>query len=193
MGVPLYISFFYNDQKNYNTFCLKPTSDISIFYIDESKINQNFYKGKTIEYILNNESDNFYINNTFIINGDQNYIFDIDAVSFQITNIINEDKGEIYNGNEKLNINSFFNAKTKSLIHKKKIDEGYLMIINIITKPRNQKSNKISTCEIEAKIYLYVSQKNCSMNEFSNNYCQKCKKDYKKFKNNCYHKSKKIK
>ena len=39
------------------------------------------------------------------------------------------------------------------------------MIIDIETKPRNQKSVNISTCEKEAKIYLYISQKNCTMNE----------------------------
>ena len=34
-----------------HTICLKPTNDISIFYIDESRINQNYYNGKIIKYI----------------------------------------------------------------------------------------------------------------------------------------------
>ena len=72
-------------------------------------------------------------------------------------------------------------------------DEGYLMIIKIVTKPRNQNID-ISTCEEEGQIYLYVNQKNCTMNEASNNFCQKCISEYGKYEieNKCYHKSEKF-
>ena len=51
------------------------------------------------------------------------------------------------------------------------------MIINIKAKPRNRPSS-VSTCVNEEKIYLYVSQKNCTMDKESDNYCQKCKDEY---------------
>ena len=65
------------------------------------------------------------------------------------------------------------------------------MIISIKTKPRNRPSS-VSTCVNEAKIYLYVSQKNCTVDEASDNYCQKCIDEYGKSGNNCYHKSEKF-
>ena len=154
----------------YNTFCLNPTNDISIFYINENKIDQNFYKGNTIEYILNNDNDTFSIDNLFSINGKENYTFDLDAVSFKIINITNK-YGELYNGNEELFNNSFFNAKDNYLIHKRISNGGYIMIINIVTKPRNQNIT-ISTCIQEAKIILNVSKKNQIIIEETDNYIQ---------------------
>ncbi len=176
-----------------NTFCLYPTSDISIFYIDESKINQKFYIGKTVKYTLANEFDYFNINNTFIINENETYIFDLNTVSFKIVKITNK-KGRIFNDEEELFEGSFFNAKNNYLIYKGIDNEtdGYLMIIDIETKPRNQKSVNISTCEKEAKIYLYIAQKNCTMNEISNNFCQNCIQYYGKYENKCYYKSEKF-
>ena len=51
----------------------------------------------------------------------------------------------------------------------------------------------ISTCENEAEIYIYVNQKNCTINETtSNNFCQKCIPNYGKYINNCYEKSEKF-
>ena len=160
---------YYNEKGplHNNTLCLNPTSDISIFYIDESKINQQFYIGKTVKYTLANEFDYFNINNTFIINKNVNYIFDLNTVSFKIVKITNK-KGKIFNDEEELFEGSFFNAKNNYLIYKgidNETEKGYLMIIDIETKPRNQKSVNISTCEKEAKIYLYIAQKNCTMNE----------------------------
>jgi hypothetical protein len=114
--------------------------------------------------------DNFHIHDIFIINGKESYEFDLDTFSLQITNITNK-KGNIFNGNEELVKDSFFNAKNKFLIHKRQNDDGYLMVITIATKPRNRESIQISTCEKEAKLYLYVSQKNCTMNSNSNNFC----------------------
>ena len=180
-------------KKTSQTICLKSTNDISIFYIDESKINQNYYKGKIIKYMLNNENDNFNINNTFIIAGKEEYIYmEINLVSLKITNITNK-KGYIFNEDEELFENSFFNSKNGYLTHKKNDDDGYLMIIHISTKPRNKNIN-ISTCEEEAKIYLYVSQANCTIEDMSNNsFCQKCKSDYGKFnENKCLLKTEKI-
>ena len=78
-----------------NTFCLYPTSDISIFFINESKINKKFYTGKTLKYILNNEFDYFNINNSFVINGNEDYIFDLNAVSFKIVNFVTLKKGVV--------------------------------------------------------------------------------------------------
>ena len=187
---------YYNNsiiQKATNqTICLKPTNDISIFYIDESKINQNYYEGKIIKYILNNEYDNFNINNTFIITGKEENKFDLNLVSLKITNITNK-KGYIFNEDEEIFENSFFNNKNGYLTHKKNNDDGYLMIIHIATKPRKH-NTIISTCLEEAKIYLYVSQTNCTIEEMSdNNFCQKCKSDYGKInENKCVHKSEKI-
>ena len=192
----IFISYYKkneNKESFNNTFCLYATSDISIFYIDESKINQNFYMGKIVKYLLNNEFDYFNINNIFVINGNEDYIFDLNTVSLKIVNITNK-KGRIFNEEEELFEGSFFNAKNNHLIIERdnETDEGYLMIIDIITKPRNQKSVKISTCEKEAKIYLNVAQKNCTMNEISNNFCQNCIQDYGKYKNKCYNKFEKL-
>ena len=73
-----------SNSESLNTFCLKSTNDISIFYINENKINQNFYKGNILKYILNSETDIFNIDNLFIIDGKENYIFDLNAVSLKI-------------------------------------------------------------------------------------------------------------
>ena len=167
-----------------NTFCLKPMNSIDKFYIDDNKINQKFYKGETLIYFLNNESDDFNINNIFSINGKENLDFNLDTVSLEIISIQNK-KGKIYNGNEELFEGSFFNSKNIYLTHKKINDEGYLTIITIKTKPRNRKSS-VYTCETEAKIYLYVAQKNCTINETSDNFCQKCIDGFGKYENNCY-------
>ena len=183
-----------NLDKYYNNLCLYPTSDISIFYIDENKINKAFYIGKTLNYIVNNELEYIEINRTFAINENEDYIFDLNTVSFKIVNITNK-KGRIFNGEEELFEGSFFNAESNYLIYKRldnESDEGYLMIITLVTKPRNQKSVNISTCERESTIYLYVAQKNCTMNEISNNFCQKCVSNYSKYGNKCYNKSEKI-
>ena len=192
-GSPIiYLSYYppdYIDRNN--TFCLYPTSDISIFYISESKINQNFYKGKNISYILNYEFDLFNINNTFVINENEEYIFDLNAVSFKIINIENK-KGRLFNHEEELFAGSFFNARSSFLKHKKIDEDGYLMTIKIATKPRNQKFVNISTCEEEANIFLYVARNNCTMNESSNNFCQNCITDYGKYEDKCYHKSEKL-
>ena len=185
------LSYYDNRKAMNNTFCLYPSNNISIFFIDESKINQKYYRGKVLQFILNKEIDNFNINNSFIINKNEDYIFDLETTSFKIINIDNK-KGKIFNGEEELIENSFFNAKNYYLIHKKLVEEGYLMIIYIVTKPRDQKSVNISTCENEAKIYLYVSQKNCTMDEISNNFCQKCIPNYGIYENKCYHKSEKF-
>ena len=175
----------------YNEFCLNKTKDISIFFVDKSKINTKFYKGKNLKYILNNEVDNFNINNSFVINGKENYIFDLNTVSIKVINITNK-LGNIFNKEEELFTNSFFNSENNYLIHKKITDEGYLMTISIVTMPRNQKSANIITCENESNIYLYVAQKNCTMNESSDDYCQNCMPDYGKYENKCYHKSEKF-
>ena len=65
------------------------------------------------------------------------------------------------------------------------------MIISIKTKQSNRNSS-VSTCINEAKIYLYVPQKNCTIVEVSDNYCQKCINEYGKNGNNCYHISEKL-
>ena len=182
-----FITKFYN-------FCLDPKSDISSFFIDNSKINQNYYKGKEVKYILNNEINNFNIDNIFVINGNENSVFYLDTVSLKITSISNN-KGKIYNGNEELDVNSFFNPKNRYLTYKR-LDggDGYIMTISIETKPKNKNIN-IRTCETEAKIYLYFPQKNCTMTEYSNNFCQQCiNNNYAKNinENKCYHKSEKF-
>ena len=192
-GSPI-ISYSYVNKETYFNFCLYSTSDISIFYIDESKINQKFYTGKIVEYALNNEINYFNINTTFVKNGNEDYIFDLNTVSFKIVNITNK-KGKLFNDKEELFEDSFFNAKNNYLIYKRgenEGDEGYLMIIYMSTKPRNQNKINISTCEKEAKIFLYISQKNCTMNNISKNYCQKCISGYGKYENKCYHKSEKL-
>ena len=84
------LQIFTTEIPSTHTICLNPTNDISIFYIDESKINQNYYNGKIIKYILNNEYDSFNINNIFIITGKEEYKFELNLVSLKITNIINK-------------------------------------------------------------------------------------------------------
>ena len=111
-GSPRIDISYYSGKKakiRYKTFCLNQTNDISIFYLNENKINKNYYKGNTIKYFLSNDIDNFNINNSFSINGHENYIFDLDTVSLKIINITNK-KGNIYNDEEELFENSFFNA-----------------------------------------------------------------------------------
>jgi len=179
--------------KFYN-FCLDPKNDISSFFIDNSKINQNYYKGKEVKYILNDETININIDKIFVINENENLLFFLDTVSLKITSISNN-KGIIYNGNEELGVNSFFNPKYKYLTYKRlNDDDGYIMTITIETKPKNQNID-IRTCGIEAKIYLYVPRKNCTMTEYSNNFCQKCINiNYSKNlnENKCYDKSEKF-
>ena len=172
-------------------FCLNPTNNISHFYINENKINTNFYKGKKVEYIINNKSDIFSIDNIFTINGNESLQFFLDVVSFKIVNITNKEKAHIYNGDEELFENSFFNAKNNYLSFQKIVDEGFLMIIKIQTKPLNMNIN-ISTCEEEAEIYLYVYQKNCTINTTTNDFCQNCIPNYAKLENKCYEKTEKI-
>ena len=177
--------------KHVINICLNPTNNISNFYISENKINNKFYKGKKVEYIFNNESDIFKIDDIFTINEDQNLQIYLDIISFKIVNISNKEKAHIYNGDEELFENSFFNAKNNYLSFKKISDEGFLMIIKIQTKPLNMNIN-ISTCENEAEIYLYVYQKNCTINITSNDFCQNCIPEYGKLGNKCYEKTEKI-
>lgn len=73
-----------------NILCLKPMNNIDKFYIDDNKINQKFYKGKTLIYFLNNESDDFNINNIFSINGKEYLDFNLDTVSLEIISIQNK-------------------------------------------------------------------------------------------------------
>ena len=47
-GSPI-ISYSYVDKETYSNFCLYPTSNISVFCVGESKINQKFYTGKIVE------------------------------------------------------------------------------------------------------------------------------------------------
>ena len=176
------------------TFCLNSTNNISNFYIDENKIISNFYKGNTLQFLFNNLTNNFDIDNLFSINGNNNFIFYKDLVSFKIINITNIDKGKILNGdNEELTKDSFFNSRNNYLTHNKTSNEGYIMEITIETKPKNINSS-ISSSEIKAKIYLYVFQQNCTMINKTNDFCQICNPDYGKYiiENKCYHKSEKI-
>ena len=174
----------------YSTFCLEPRNDITNFYIDDSKINTNYYIGKTKEYFVNNNDTlNIPIKDLFIIKDFDNLEIILDTISLEISSIQNG-KGQIFNGNEELFEGSFFNPNI-NLTFKNKINEGYLMIISIKTKPRNRPSS-VSTCTNDAKIFLYVSQENCTMNKTSDNYCQNCIDEYGKSNNNCYHKSEKF-
>ena len=177
-----------------NTFCLNQNTNISNFFIDECKINQKFYKGKKVEYILNNETNYFNIDNIFNVNGYEDLPIYLDTVSLKIVNITNK-KGNIFNGDEELIENSFFKPKNNYLKYIKTDEDGYLMTISIETKVIYKEHLSISTCEKPAEIYLHISQKNCSINEFSHDFCQKCIPDYGKFPidNKCYHKSEKLK
>jgi len=174
----------------YSTFCLKPRNDITNFYINDNNINRNYYNGKTVIYsIYNNDIINIPIKDLFVINGFDDLEINLDTISLEISSIQNK-KGQIFNVNDELFEGSFFNPNI-NLTFKNIINDGYLMIVSIKTKPRNRPSS-VSTCTNEAKIYLYVSQKNCTMEEVSDNYCQKCIDDYGKSGNNCYHKSEKF-
>ena len=65
-------NFFINITKNpgYDfNFCLNPIIDPTKFYIDNTKINQKYYKGQTIKYIINNDIEKIYIDKIFKING----------------------------------------------------------------------------------------------------------------------------
>ena len=135
----------HNSSPRDSFFCLNPTKDPSIFYIDNTKINQKYYKGNTFKYIINNETEKIYIDKIFNINGQKDLEFNLEAVSL----VVNK-KGNIFNDNEELYINSFFNPKNKYLIHKRMDDEGYLMNISIATKPLNQKNINIFTGEENA-------------------------------------------
>ena len=98
-------------------FCLKSINNISDFYIDESKIIPDYYKGNTLEFLFNNLTNTFDIDNLFTINGNNNYVFYKDLVSFKIINITNNDKGKIFNGDdEELTQDSFFNAVNNYLL-----------------------------------------------------------------------------
>jgi len=177
-------------QKESFTFCLKPRYDITKFYIDDNNININYYNGKTVEYFINNDVYNIPIKDLFSINGFDNLEIILDKISLEISSIQNGN-GQIFNGNEELFERSFFNPNINLTYFKKVINDGYLMIISIKTKPRNRNSS-VSTCANEAKIYLYAPQKNCTIDEASDNYCQKCINEYGKNGNNCYYKLEKL-
>ena len=55
-------------------FCLGP-NNLTNFYINKNKINPNFYKGKIVKYILNDEINTFIIDNIFIVNGNEHLNF----------------------------------------------------------------------------------------------------------------------
>ena len=171
------------------TFCLKPKNDITNFYINDSKINKDYYKGKKLEYFINNDTYNIPVKDLFSINGFDNLEIILDTISLEISSIQNG-KGKIFNGNEELFERSFFNPNI-SLTFKRIINDGYFMIIRIKTKPRDRPSS-VSTCVNETQIYLYVSQKNCSMDKASDDYCQKCMDEYGKSGNDCYHRTEKF-
>jgi len=168
---------------------LEPRNEISQFYIDDNNINKNYYKGKAAIYFIKADTYNIPIADLFSINGFDDLEINIDTISLEISSILNG-KGQIFNGNEELFKGSFFNPKI-NITFKNIINDGYLMIIDIKTKPRNRPSS-VSTCVNEAKIILYVSQKNCTMDEESDNFCQKCKNEYSNNGNNCYLKSEKF-
>ena len=173
---PLILYSNYFDVNKIYTFCLEPRNEIAQFYIDDNKINRNYYKGKTAIYFINNDIYNIPIKDLFSINGFDNLEIILDSISLEISSIQNGN-GQIFNGNEELSEGSFFNPNISLTYVKKVINDGYLMNISIKTKPRNRPSS-VSTCVNETKIYLYVPQKNCTMDEVSDNYCQKCIKMY---------------
>ena len=186
-GKPIIIT---SNEKSDNYICLKETNDITIFFINEKKINQKFYKGNYKQIILSKENNKFYIDELFTLNDYDNLFYFLDSVSLKVVRIFYK-KGKILNGNEELNEGSFFNAKNKYLTHIKENNEGYEMIITIETKVRNQNID-ISTCKQNAVIHLFVSQTNCTMSVISNNYCQKCNPNYGKKDSFCYYKSEKF-
>ena len=93
-----------------------------------------------------------------------------------------------------MNINSIFNAKHLYLIYQKLIDDGHLMIIEMETRTRMDKNgiSYVISKDNKAILNIYISQKNCTISNFSNNFCQFCKENYGKFNNKCYHKNEKI-
>ena len=173
------------------TFCLYGNNDISYFNLGKQYIKENYYKGKTLKYILNNNNYNFDIDKIFSINENSDFIFDLDTVSLKIYDISNK-KGKIYNGNEELDINSTFNAKNKFLTLQRISNDGFLMVITIETRTRLKDLISYSTCEQKANLYLYVAQENCTITEESNNFCQNCEINYAKLGNNCYYKTEKF-
>ena len=190
------ISLSYNNDNSINEFCLLPTTDISIFNQgNENKINNNFYVGKqNINLIINYKKAKFTINELFYINGYSNYVFDLDNVSLKIIDVINFNS-ILSNEDEELFVNSTFNAKSNYMSHEKKIEEGYLMIITIITVTRTNSfdSTSYTTCSKPSILNVYVSQDNCTMSEFSDDFCQKCKKNYVRYGDKCLLKTDKIK
>ena len=174
-----------------NELCLLPTDDISIFNIGEKYINNNYYIGKTINFILSDEKGKIKIDNIFNINGRQNYLFDLDAVSLKLVNISNI-FGSLFNNDEELFQNSIFNAKNKYLVYKNNNDGGYLMTITIETRTRIKNSISYLTSQTPAILNVFISKKNCTMTDFSNNFCQECKNDYGKYGDKCYHRNEKF-
>ena len=177
--------------------------------VGENNINKNYYIGKKdIKYILNEDLDYFYIDKLFTITNKNNSFYELNAVSLKITNITNitnivnitnvtnitNNYLNLYNGNDKLNLNDIFNAQYKFIIYEKLIDNGYIISIEIETRTRINKNNIsfITSVKNKANIALYISQKNCTMNNFSENFCQSCKNDYGKYKDKCYHKNEKF-
>ena len=70
---------------------------ITNFYIDDSKINTNYYKGKIVQYFINNNDIlNIPIKDLFIINGFENLEINLDTFSLEISSIQNG-KGKIFN------------------------------------------------------------------------------------------------
>ena len=176
-----------------NKFCLKPNNDISIFNTGENNINKKYYKGKNnIKYILINDIDYFYIDEIFSINHNPEYKIDLDTISYRIKNITNK-KGHLYNGKNEIFLNTVFYPEHKLKYNKSTFDDGYIMTINIETRTRLIKNNiSYLTCEQPANLYIYIPQKNCSMVNYSNNFCQNCLENYIKNENKCYHKSEKF-
>ena len=160
-----------NDYYTMKDFCLIPTEDISIFNQGEKYINKNYYSGKTNNnFILNNDIDIFDIDKIFIFNENPNNIFDLDAVSLRIINIKNY-IGHIYNGDEEIFLNSTFNPIYNYLKYIKINDEGFIMTITIETRTRIKNSISYLTCNQPAILNIYISQKNCTMTDFSNDFC----------------------
>ena len=157
-------------------FCIKSTNDISIFNTRENNINKKYYKTKNdLKYILNNDTDYFYIDEIFSINHNPEFKTDLYTFSYRIKNITNK-KGYLYNGKNEIFLNTVFNPEDKFLTYdKSNFDNGYIMIINIETRTRLTETNiSYLTCEEPANLFIYISQKNCSMSNYSNNFCQFC-------------------
>ena len=175
-------------------FCLKPTNDISIFNTGENNVNKKYYKRKNnLKFILNYDIDYFYIDKIFSINHNPDYIIYLDTLSYRIKDITNK-KGHLYNGKNEIFLNTVFNPEHKFLIYNKStFDDGYIMTIKIETRTRLTKNNiSYLTCEEPANLYIYISQRNCTMINYSNNFCQLCKENYGKYGNKCYYKYEKF-